>query len=289
MARISTLKVCALNIAMHDPHSPELYIDLMQTAYSSRSYAAKGDYHALIGSIYPIDKNDKLKGVTGEIYKFLHLDPSEPWFNLLNKEEAKEDELYEINIPAHLKPHLTKYPFVFFPKGHRLYFQTNGKHKITPNSAALIFKKIFCHEDLQKFGEVEITVEPDRNELEEIFNMATVQRLHIELFRPNPDDHEEDERKLLERLRRQNANRMQVDLTAARGQTLVPDEETISLANVAASNGYVIATGRDLDGQPIERSTRNIPWTESFPYNPEQQTSNDALLQVAEQMHNQLF
>jgi hypothetical protein len=112
--------------------------------------------------------------------------------------------------------------------------------------------------------------------------------LIIELVRPNPDDHDDVEKRLLERLEKQGAKKMQVTLSSPRNGVLTPDEDTKILARVAASNGHVSVSGKDAHNQPVNRSTVNAPWIESFPYNPDLQLSNDVLLTVANKMHGQL-
>lgn len=290
MARETRIDVCALNIAMHAPHSVDKYVELMLSAYRSRRVvSSRGVNGALIGALYYVDKSNPAKGLTGEIYRFIQLDPNEPWFNVQNKEAANEEELKEIKIPDHLKPHLARFSFVFFPKGHRLYVETKNAGKtIGPSTVAAIFERIFLDPSLERFGEIEVTVEPDKNEVAEIFNIPFIHHLKIELLRPNPDDHDGDERKFLKRLEKQGAKKMQVALISTRNDILSPDEDTKRLAQVAASNGYVSASGRDLNDQPIERSTKNAPWIESFPYNSDIQTSNDVLLDAAHKMHRQL-
>jgi hypothetical protein len=145
------------------PHSPEKYIELIRTTYKLRRIvSSRGVHGALIGSLYPLDKLNPLNGLTGEIYRFIQLDPNEPWFNVQNNEAAKEDELKEIKIPDHLKPHLARFSFVFFPRGHRFYIELrrNGK-TIGPSTVSAIMKALLSDAKLEIFGDIEVTVEPD--------------------------------------------------------------------------------------------------------------------------------
>ncbi|RFQ09639.1 DUF4747 family protein, partial [Pseudomonas sp. ATCC 13867] len=41
----------------------------------------------------------------GELYKFLKLDAAEAWFNLRDMDEATNEDVAELVIPEHLKPH----------------------------------------------------------------------------------------------------------------------------------------------------------------------------------------
>ncbi len=287
MVRESQMSVCALNISMHKPHSPERYVELFKSAFRSRCIVFSHGHGALLGSLYGIDKDDTLQGLRGEIYRFIHLDQTEPWFNLNNKQAANEDELKEIKIPEYLKPHFARFSFVFFPKGHKLYVEMRrDKKNITPSSVATIFKEIFLDEALSDFRDIEVVVIPDSNEIDEILKIPSIHTLTIELFRPNSDDNHDDEVRLLKILEEQNAKKMRVTYTATNENSFAPDSETKKLAHVAAKNGYVSASGFDINDRKVERSTKNTPWLERFPYDANDKTSDDVLLIVAKQMHS---
>lgn len=282
------LQVGALNIAMHAPHSIDHYINLIESSYRSRKITLfRGINGALIGALNPIDKENLAKGFIGELYRFLKLDPSEPWFNVNNHETASKDEIKEIKIPEHLKPHLTRFSFVFFPKGHRLYIDTKSSSgKILGLSTAeTIFSNIFNNVDSENFNQIEVTVEPDKSTLDKIFKIPTIRHLEIEIVRPNPDDHSDDERKLLERLENQRARKMDVCLTSNRDDSIKPDNETKILAKVASSNGYVKASGRNHQDEPITLSTKDTPWIERASYDAKQQLYSEVLIETAAEMH----
>jgi hypothetical protein len=281
------LSVGALNIAMHAPHSIDRYVDLMQSSYHSRNIVAfRGTSGALIGALHPIDKDNLEKGFTGELYRFLKLDPNEPWFNVSNNEAASKDEIKEIKIPEYLKPHLARFSFVFFPKGHRLYIETKSSGKtLGLSTAATIFKNIFNKTNFEKFKQIEVTIEPDKKTLDDIFKIASIRYLEIELVRPNPDDHFDEEKRLLERLEKQNARKMDVYLTSSHNASIKPDNETKMLARIASSNGYVKASGKDNTDKPITLSTQDIPWVENMSYDTKLQQHTEALIKIAARMH----
>lgn len=290
MVRESTLMVGAINIAMHTPHSPARYVELFDKIYSMKKIVeAHGVHGALIGNLYRLQKDSPEDGLIGEFYQFIQLDPNEPWFDLESKDEASEDDIQSIVIPEKLKPHLARFPFVFFPKGHRLYIQLKSKNRsFGVKTAAKVMEALLVDQRLEEFGPIEVTVEPDRNSVASIFEIPYIHQLKIELVRPNPDDHQDAERRLLDRLQNQGAKKMVVALSSSRSTTLEPDEETKTLARVAASNGYVYASGHDASDHPVERSTKDSPWVERPVYDSQLQTSNDVLYETAAQMHVQL-
>jgi len=291
MPREASIDLCVLNVALHDPHHPERYEALFDYIYRNKLKAhAHGDQSAILGRFHKL-QDIKETSYYGEIFKFIELDTNEPWLNLNSNEEAKENDLDEINIPEHLKPHLKRFPFIFFPQDHRLYLSVRTEDStIGITVAKNIFENFFSNEKIEaEFGIVEVTIEPDRSKVEEIFNLHRLDRLDIELVRPNPDDHEEDEKRLLERLRKQNAKKMHVSYVATRHSTIEPDKETQILVNVAASNGYVEAKGRDVHEKPVTLATKEFPLKIRVPYSKETQTAYGALKYKSEELHNSKF
>jgi len=279
--------VGVLNISMEAPHSPERYVQLLETIHSLRRIvSARGTTGAIIGSLWPINKNSPEDGLSGEFYTFIQLNPGESWFDIEKKDEASADDRKEINIPDKLKPHLARFPFVFFPKGHRLYLrlETEKKRKFGVKAAQAVIRRLLVSKEIAKFGKIEVTVEPDKNVLQEIFEIRELNSLKIELVRPNPDDHGSMEKRLLDRLNAQNSAKMTVTLSAAGSDGLKPDEEMKGLAQVAASNGYVHGRGRNAAGQIINMSTRNDPWIEYFDHDANIQTEEMSLQDAAARM-----
>ncbi|MEP6880224.1 MAG: DUF4747 family protein [Nitrosospira sp.] len=272
---------------MHTPHSPQRYVELFSETYRGRIEAvARGDQNVLIGALDYVDKDHPETGITGELYRYSQFDSDEPWFNIRNREEASEEEIKQIRIPENLKPHFSRFPFVFLPKGHRLYIEIRKYGKVSsPHALATAFRRLFADERLGNFGPVEVTAEPQRDALKLLFQIPFIRTLTIEIVRPNPDDGGVLQRRFMKKLEDQNASTMEIKLSASRDERLIPDDDTKAIAGVAASNGYVRASGRNMDGLAITRSTRDIPLIERATYDSDIQSSNDALLQTAMRLH----
>lgn len=284
MGNTRTIKVSALNVAMHKPHAPDRYVALLKDAYASRHLVRQGALHgAMLGSLYLEDRNDVTKGINGELFRFVKLDPDEPWFNLETKEAATDVDVRSISIPRHLLPHLQRIPFVFKPSEHELWFISHDrKERLGPRIAANIFQALFdrtCAE--RRYPQVEVTVIPDHDSLEQMFKLARLERIVIELKRPNSDDGASDEARLLRRLEKQRARRMTTDLVAEKHGSIVPDEETRRLAAVAARNGRVSVAGRDGEGRPVEESTDERPYIESVRVDSDIETAFGVLRRTA--------
>lgn len=270
----------AINIAMHNPHSPERYVELFKEMMRLKKIVQVRGLHAImLGSASALEQGKLENGITGEFYHFVQIDPNEPWFDIVEKDKASDEDLQKIKIPEQLKPHFAKFYFVFFPKAHRLFIQLkDGKNTISINTIRSALTKLLSDEELEKFGTIEVTVEPESESIEKIFAIPSIRTLKIELVRPNPDDHHEQELKFLSKLEGQGAGKMTVEFKASKGNSLAPDQETKILAKVASSNGAVYASGRNQNGIPVKLSTVDMPMIERIEFNQNTQTPLDALI-----------
>jgi hypothetical protein len=287
VARDRKIDIAGLNVVTH-PHSVEIYINLLKEAFSLKKVVHVRSVHkAMIGELRYINKDYPMSGLVGRIYRFIHFDPNEPWFNVEKHEAATPDEMAELKIPTNMKPGMSIFDFVFYPKNHKLYYITNDKtSKLAPHSMKSIFDNIFSDKRLiERFGTVEVTVLPDQEQLDTILKIPYMSSLIIEVTRPNPDDFGVEEQRVLERLNNQGARKIKEILTATSQDTLNPDEQTRTLARVASQNGSVSVTGLDAGGKRLEMSTQQHPWKESVTYNPELQLANEALLTWTSDTH----
>src|SRR5207245_2546195 len=125
--------------------------------------------------------------------------------------------------------------YVFFPTSHRFFFESkSGQYQFSPGLAARMFEQLFARRPiLNEYGAIDVTVEPSTESLERIFKMPRLRRLWIELTRPNADDLASARRKVMERLQIMKAKSQAIELLAQRGESLEPDPETRTLAQVA--------------------------------------------------------
>ncbi len=268
MARTKKFQISALNIVTQ-PHSPEGYVSLFRALYAlRRAYPVRGNQHLMIGELERVDREDPRYGLSGRIYRFVQIDQDAPWFNVENREEASDQELAEIRIPTALKPNLVSFNFVFYPRGHQLYFESISKGATLGESSMQRFFSQICATPsiIEQFGSVDITVVPEHEQLERILSLPSLSKLVIDLRRPNPDDLASDEQRVLARLQKMNTRRLVETLTSERGATIEPDEEVKVLARVAARNGSVSAIGYQSDGDKVEESTIDRPWRQTVHY-----------------------
>lgn len=269
---------------MHNPHSPEKYISLFKDAKKLRHLVRLGSLHgAMLGSLYTGRSGSKTTELTGEIYRFVKLDPSEPWFNVETSDVATDADVGAIKIPEHLLPHLQRIEFVFKPNVHELWFiSQDRKDRMGPKFAAAFFQQLFNRLVVSgKYPDIEVTPLPDQETLEEMMSSSTLEKITIELKRPNADDAGGDEARWLKRLEKQKARKITTEIVAVRGEFIKPDEETQSLAKVAARNGNVSITERDASGLKVEESTREKPMIISEHVDSDNETSLDVLVRTA--------
>lgn len=269
MAREKKLIIGALNIKLQ-PHSPEKYIELFEKAFQvEEPIKVYGDRYGTIGSLFPKDGENMLSGINGLIYKFINFDPKGSWFNFKKRKEADKDEINSVNIPDGLKPTYDSIMYTFYPKGHRLFFAIydEGKRVISPNGMKNFFNNLFSTQDIEKeFGEVDVIIEPAVDQLEKILNIKRLEKLEIFITRPNPDDHGDEEQRILDKLNQQKAKNLSYNLTSIKNESLSPDEETLLLSRVAVSNGYVYGSGKDEMGKSVHESTEKHPLEKSVWY-----------------------
>lgn len=291
MARVrsSAIHIGALNLVLQ-PHTPLMYITMLQKMARFKFEAqVHGDNALLLGSCRYLDPKNPLKGVRGDIYKFLKLDATDAWFNTENMDEATDEEVAEINIPENLKPHFKKFQYIFFPKGHRFYFVSSKTgQSLSSGLVKRFFETVFLRDEFSKFGTLNVTVQPDPNGLDELFSLKRISILKMEIDRPNPDDLEDVEAEILERLNRVNARTEKIEFMEASSEGLRPDPYVNALARVANDNGFVYVEGKSDDGLKKYLSTKNMPLHETAKFNPNLTSEFDALYDKVVEIHREI-
>lgn len=280
MSQPRTLYIAALNIAMAD-HQNQSYQKLLESIRRNRLFVRyHGDRGAMLTSVIQPDNLGSGEILVGTVSTFLNVDPNDNWLNTETGRPAEDDDIRELVLPEHLKPGRKTFNFLFYAEYHRLFFTTRSPEGwlVSPQSMRKIFERFFLNPDVEeRFGPIEVTAEPQTDALERIFSINQLKRLSISLVPPNADDHDEEEERLLRRLRDQNAREHNEELVAEKGKSLNPDDETRTTARVAKSNGYVEAKGRDENNDPDSYSTKEHPMIERAEYDPDTETISAAI------------
>lgn len=283
MSKPRTIEICALNISMHNPHSPQQYVDLLVEGRRKKKIFRQGEVHALmLGSLTGTKNAVEANELRGEVYRFIKVDANEPWFNTQTNEQASDDEVAALNIPLNLQAHMQRVEFVFYPREHELWFVSrDGSNRLGPSRAERFFQLLLSDVAASKdWPQVDVTVLPEKTALKNMFKLHQLNRIVMQFKRPNPDDGAEITRRIMHRMQAQKVQIVNEELIATKGHSIQPDDQTIAEAGVAARNGFVAVQGKDIEGLPVSESTVDKPMRVPMRVDSSIETAADVLLRA---------
>jgi hypothetical protein len=287
MARDLKLTIGAVNITTH-PHSTATYKALFKAAFAMKlSVHLMGQRYAILGSANAADESDNASPIFGEILCYTRINSEGNWLDLENIEILDDDEKKrKIRLPKDLMPDSLAIDYVFYPKTHMLFFEVyHHRTKMRPQTMGKFLRGLLNAASLQEqFGEVNVTVIPSQESLEQILRMPRIGRLNIVIRRPNADDQDDIEKRVLKKMAEQHVIRIDSQYVAGRGDTVKPDQSTLDLAHVASKNGVVVAHGQDADGNSTKESTSDHPMLDTAYYNEKTKTARQALVDLSRDM-----
>lgn len=260
MKKFTSYKLAVINITTQ-PHSPEGYIALFKEAFSAKP-PVKEKYHGkefislvLSANEVPLQGEHVLHGL---VYRYTRISDT-PWYDATLGEPLEEGMTPAIDTSRHY-PNLSLFDFVFEADGHRLFLVSKHKQQIiSANLFANALKNLLNRSFLiQKYGPVDVSVETDAKSLEAIQNMDRLEKLCIRVTLPNDDDISSKKSIFVSRMRKQGARRLDEIFKAERGESLKPDEETKAHMELALSNGFVMASGKE-NGKKIIKKSSEYP------------------------------
>lgn len=274
MARDKKIIIGAINITIQ-PHSPEKYISLLRDA-KKLAFPVKisGDQYGLLSGTHKLNnKNNELSPITGDIYKFTNINIKDKWFNVLTSDFADDTDIKNINIPENLKPNSSRFSYIFYPEEHLFFYEGYyDGNTLGAKSAERFISGLFEHKLIkEKYGNVDVTHVPATDALVHALNMPIKERIEIIVKRPNPDDHAEAERRVLERMKARNIEQYEEKYKAVSGEAIEMDKDMKTMAHVSAKNGSFYVKGKGSDYKPAEYSTKEHPLRETHYYDSSQQ------------------
>lgn len=262
MSRPRTIYLRQINISMHTPHSAQGYVDLFQKAFRLQRIATRGKADGfMLGALYDVKNAVEKNELQGEIYRFTNIDPNAPWFNTQTGKPAEESDTQQIAIPQNLHPNLERILFVFKPREHRFWFVGKDR-KITmgPSLAESFLQQLFDEVSAKHhMPTVEVTVVPDDAAVDEVLSIHRMTKLVFEFKRPNADDADDVEKRIMERMKDRRINRMREEMTSQDSKGILTDDALRAQAEAAAHNGHVEAHGFDASGIAAFESTKAKP------------------------------
>lgn len=266
MARKRRMVVSALNVKTQ-PHSPETYIRLFHDAYRMGVVGKiRGDDWGMIGTLK--DEKDNKQFLHGYLYKFMNINPDDPWLNLETRQPIVTEKGDPIpQVPERLKPNLRPVRYLFDPSHHRLFFESR---LLSPGNARRLVAGIFSDQSIfKKYGPVDVELETSQEVLDRIMAIHMLSKLEIMVSKPNPDDIGSQAERVFERMEKQNARKLEEKWTSTKGESIRPDEVTKGTMKAATSNGRVTAVGYDREDQKVVESTESHPMTAQVLYDPD--------------------
>lgn len=281
MARKIKVSAVILNIRLH-PHSPEIYQNYVRDIYKLKlPVNVYGDRYAMISSIDLSSVNSD--DISGVITSFTRLDNEGTWFDAANLQEATDNQISRITIPANIFPNSASFYFKFNATTHKIFIQQYSKGKsFTTKSMLKYFIKVAENLSiLEKYGAAKISVVQSKTSLDNLFSLKKLSEVKITLLKPNSDIFSEDfESKIEAHLADSHSQKLVLNYDADHGKSIVPSAEMIAIGNVALENGKVEVKGRDETGA-VAKSTENYPKILQDKYDPEAISENEAFKRLA--------
>ncbi len=276
MARKVKVSASTLNVRLH-PHSPDIYMQWIQSIYSKRLMAqVHGDRYGIISSV---DRTGAANNVvTGAITTFVKFDGDGNWFNAEDMADATDEDISEINIPPNLFPNASAFFFYFDAQEHKIYFQTYSKGKtLTSGSALRFFKGLAVKSPIaNEFGEAKINIVQDKSSLEAMFAIKRIKEINITIVKPNTDIFDDDFESNIEKHLEQTGSReVSISYKSEGNGSIKPDDDINKISKVALENGTVEVVGRDEKGA-VRLNSENFPKELHDRYDPDEQSERTA-------------
>jgi len=192
----------------------------------------------------------------GRICVWTIIEKDSDWFNRSTNDKASESDKKKVIIPEDIAPNYRYFLYAFNVKSHKLIFEMRNEFRQSFGSrrAEKFFTQLFEHLP-EGIETVDITLIPDEGSVDAILTLPKLRFLKIHVTRPNPEDLTDEFNAVMEKLNAQKARTFVQELyKAPRVESLIPDEETRTLAHVASTNGFVEGKSRD-----VQDSTKSHP------------------------------
>jgi hypothetical protein len=280
MARDRTIKISGINIRVHSKHAPSEYVELWRSFAKMRKAKSRGVSAMMIGTQRPIAKDDPASGIFGYLYRFVNIDPADPWFDIERHEVADEADVAQVRIPEKLKPNLEEIPYFFDTKKHRLFFKSGGAGaSVSPGIALALVEHLSLFPQISnRFGEVDATIIKTKGTLEQLLSWPVLKYIGVTLKRPNPNEFDDDQ-EFFDRMERRGLKLEEHKFVKApEADSITPDDEMLSMFKRAIEDGTYEQRGIDTDGELKTASASAYPMKESVTYDPDAELESEVFI-----------
>lgn len=282
MAKMRTLKVSGINLRVHSRHSPEEYVELWRALTRMKKPKARGVTALMIGSQRRLRAEDPASPFFGHLYRFVNIDPEDPWFDIETQKRADAEDVAMVSIPKKLKPNLTEIPYLFDVQRHHLYFVSGGTGaSVSPGAVDSLIEYLSEFDRIKdRFGQIDHTVLTREGTLETLLQWPEIRQIKVVLERPNPTEFDDDDT-FYKRLKRRNVHKEEHSFyKAPEAETITPDAEMQSMFNRAVSDGLYKQRGINPKGKVEEASSSDYPRKEVAEYDPAIQLESEAFVEL---------
>lgn len=280
MARRKTIEAGAVNIRAHPNDDPNVYMRLVTAAFElKRPIRVRGDQHLILSYLEDNSEDDVVRGT---IARFTDINMTLPWIDLASLDRAGDADMKAINIPDGLRPNRTAFYFAFHLRKHLMVIETrSGISSLSIRLATSFLNTLLNAPELVEiFGVPSVTLKCKHESLDRIWEMHRLRTLSILIQKPNPDSIGLQQ-KFQDRMVAQNTQSIEINQTVVPGKSIEPDDETIGAAEVAISNGKVLAEGQNEDGSTAKYSSNDHPHIERLKYDPDSISPSQAFMRSA--------
>jgi hypothetical protein len=258
MADEQIVEIGFLNIVA-TPHPAGVYDRLLRVA-AGHQVQFFGDQKAAITA--PRAASGEPHLLQGRIVVWTDIDEDQPGVNKRDLSPVRLADM-DFSVPTNLGFNGKAFIFVFNTASHILAMEARNEfgQTLSTRRAKRIFDRLLSSATLGLDAElVEVTVIPEDDALAFVLGLDRIDKVEILVKRPNEDDITTKTNEIMAELMRQNAkSEDRILIREAGSEGIELSEENMIRAEVAASNGYVKSSGRDVEGETDTRSTKEYP------------------------------
>jgi hypothetical protein len=276
-----TLKVGILNFKIHTK-VPDRYEKFFKLISEVELVKVRGTEFGTVGYL----RKSKENFLFGEIYLFLNIDPSSPWYDAKKRAPIEPDAIgMETRVFDRLKPHLKQRAYLFDLRNHRLYFDTQG---FSPNAALTFFEQLCTEANvIQEIGEIDIEVHSSLESIDEILSIPNLTYLETFITLPNPEDLTESEAAVYAELQAEGLLSIKEIRKSDKEEGINPQPRTRNLVRLSRTEGYTRARGF-MGDELVIRHTDEHPQIIHETYFEKTEKPVDALMRVADSIFQNL-
>jgi hypothetical protein len=179
--------------------------------------------------------------------------------------------------------------FAFYPKNHRLVFETKSESRsVSHRSILALFDYFFNHPGLPAGADrVRITIEQSRQMLGRILKLEDLAAVDLKLARPNDLITAQDKEEAIASMTKAGVEEIEIRLQRTHEKAIVLWGWLKRLAGWTPSNGSLTATGYE-KGKKVTLSTESQPITHKPKYDSRLSIASDAFLLESQKLGSDL-